>query len=50
MIQKVCKLSDMRAVGLADFGVRDVRARSDSADLGAPITTGEVVVTRSGGS
>jgi hypothetical protein len=50
MIQKVCKLSGMRAGGLKKFEVRVVRARSDSADVGAPITTGEAVVARSGGS
>jgi hypothetical protein len=50
MIQKVCKVSGMRASGLKKFEVRDVRARSGSADEGSPNTTGEAVVTRSGGS
>jgi hypothetical protein len=40
----------MRAVGLREFDERVVRTRSDSADLGAPISTGDAVVTRSDGS
>jgi hypothetical protein len=50
MIQKVCKVSGMRAGGLKKFDARDVRARADSADEGAPNTSGEAVITRSGGS
>jgi hypothetical protein len=50
MIQKVCKVSDMRPAGLKKLDGRDVHARSDSAALGAPTSTGEAVVARSGGS
>jgi hypothetical protein len=50
MIQKVCKVSGMRAHGLRKFEVRVVRARSDSADLGALISTGDAVVARGDGS
>jgi hypothetical protein len=50
MIPKVCKLSGMRSVGLNMFEQRGVSARSDSADLAAPITTGEAVVASGGGS
>jgi hypothetical protein len=50
MIQKVCKVSGMRAAGLKKFDERNVRPRADPADAGAPNTTGEAVVTRSGGS
>jgi hypothetical protein len=50
MIQKVCKVSGVRAAGLKNFDERNVRARADSADEGAPNTTGEAVITRSGGS
>jgi hypothetical protein len=50
MIQKVCKVSGMRAAGLKKFEEPGVRARAESADQGAPNTTGEAVVTRSGGS
>jgi hypothetical protein len=50
MIQKVCKLSSMRTSGLNVCEERGVRARPDSTDVGAPITTGEAVLTKSGGS
>jgi hypothetical protein len=50
MIQKVCKVSGMRPAGLKKLDGRDVHARSDSAALGAPTSTGEAVVARSGGS
>ncbi len=49
MIQKVCKLSGMRTPGLNVSEERGVRARPDSADVGAPITTGDAAVTKSGG-
>jgi hypothetical protein len=50
MIQKVCKVFNMRAAGLTTFGGRYLRARSDAPGVGAAITSGEAVVTRSGGS
>ena len=40
----------MRTSGLNVFGERALRARPDFADVGAPIITGEAVVTTGGGS
>jgi hypothetical protein len=40
----------MRALGLTKFDARDLRARLDSADVGAPIAPDEAVGTRSDGS